>query len=1116
MRWSATMLLIAALQVSAYCNSQEITIYKKNITYNKLFDLIQRQSGYSFIYDASIIDKRDKINIDIKNQTVEAVLKLCLKNSPYKYAINNKIIVINPSYTKNEIAASTISGKVVSEEGVSLEGATVLIKESGKSTSTDANGNFTFSNIATGTYNIVVSYVGYESVTQTVTVSNDPVSINIVLKRAIVAQEAVVVTALGISRQAKTLTYSTQSVSDKELTTVKSTNVLNNLNGKVAGVQINRTSGGAGGSVRVVLRGDKSTRSSQPLYVIDGMPLVNPSGGPNTDLYSGEPDQGDVLSTINPDDIESINILKGASASALYGSQGSNGVIIITTKKGKAGFSRINFSSSIMFDKVAVLPELQYTYGQTTAPTATSAGSEDSWGTKGSFGMSDGVKSFFKTGTTWINSISLSAGSDKSSSYFSYSNTNNKGIVPTSALDQNTLSFRNTSKFFDDKLIFDGTFLGSIQNSTNRLTPSIYFNPLTGLYLLPRGLDQNTYKDYEYFSNSRYLYAQNWWNINLDKGFAGSDYQQNPYWVLNRNQIKNKNQNVYSAISFKYLLNDWLTIQARGNITNFVTNFERHNYATTQGTLSAPNGRFLTGKTNSTTLYGDVLLLGNKKLSNDISLNFTLGSSIQDQKQKGSRIGGTPLTPNVFLESAIDWTTSSNRELTNSARYRQIQSVFGSVEIGFGNKIFLNLSDRNDWSSTLAYTPSKKKGYNYPAIGANAILSDLMQMPSFINFAKVRGSYAVVGNDVDPYATFPIYTFNAGFAVAPGSRPIQIPGYYLQPEKNKSLEIGTELRFIRNKLSLDFTYYKSNITNQYFNNITVATSLGVGSTADVNGGDIQNSGVEVSLSYKAINTENLKWTTTVNLSSNRNKVIALYSPEITSDPNAPLPPFGLKGGSSYLAQGGSFGDLYGKVFKRDDKGNIVVGANGAPSAADNQLSYLGNPNPRLILGWNNSVSFSSITLGFLIDGKFGGKVMSLTEPYFDKLGVSQRSADARDNGGVTIPNAVLADGSPYTGKVDAKVYYQAIGGTSPINEAYLYDATAIRLREVSLLFSPKIKGNAFKDLQIGLIGNNLFFFQKKAPFDPEQVAGVNPGGVGIDVFGFPSYRSFGLSLKCAF
>lgn len=1006
-----------------------------------------------------------------------------------------------------------ITGAITDANKNPLHGATIRVKETTTSVSSDEAGRFSVQAPA-GAVTLEISFVGYAP--RSVSVDINATTVAIDLSPDAAELNTVVVTALGISKRSRTLTYSTQTVSGDQLTTVKNTNVLNSLNGKVAGAQINRTSGGAGGSVRVVLRGDKSTRNSQPLYVIDGIPVVNPAGGPNTDLYSGEPDPGDVLSTINPEDIESVNILKGASASALYGSQGSNGVILITTKKGKSGFSKVDFSSSITFDKVSVLPKLQYSYGQTTPATSSAAGSNDSWGAKGSYGASDGANSFFQTGTTWINSVSLSGGNERSSNYFSYSNTTNKGIVPTSGFDQNTLSFRNSSSFFNNKLVLDGTFLGSIQNTTNRLTPSVYFNPLTGLYLIPRGTDFNSYKNYEYFSQSRYLYAQNWWNINTDKGFGGEDYQQNPYWVLNRNQIKNKNQNAYAAVSLKYLLNNWLTLQARGNVSNFISEFERDVYATTQGTLAAPNGRLLVGKTNSTSLYGDVLLLGNKNLTNDISFNFTLGSSIQDQKQKGTRVGGTPVTPNVFLESAIDWTVSSNRELTNNARYRQIQSVFGNVEFGFKNKVFVNFSDRNDWSSTLAFTPSEKKGYNYPAVGANAILSDMINLPSFINFAKIRGSYAIVGNDVDPYATNPIYTFNAGYATAPTSKPIMLPGYYLQPEKNKSFEVGTELRFMKSRLSLDFTYYKSNSTNQYFSHVTVATGYGVGSTADVNGGNIENRGVELSLSYKAINTQKLQWTTTVNMSANKNKIIAVYSPAITPDPTAPLPPFQLSGGGglSSMVQGGSYGDLYGRVFKRDSKGNIVLDANGAPSSVENQ--FLGNPNPHLILGWNNTINFSHVTLGFLIDGKFGGKVLSLSEAYYDKLGVSQRSADARDAGGVMIANSVLNGGSSGTNKVDPKVYYQAIGGSSPIHEAYMYDATAVRLREVSLSYALPFKNNFIKDVRIGVIGNNLFFFTKKAPFDPEQVASVNPGAMGIDVFGFPAYRSFGLNLKCSF
>lgn len=1013
----------------------------------------------------------------------------------------------------------TVSGVVRDSTNQPLASATIALKGGKNATTTAADGSFTLANLPQGTIDLEISYIGYN--TQTVAVGPTQNRLDITLEAGANIISDVVVTALGIQRQSKSLTYSTQRVGNDELTTVKSTNVLNSLNGKIAGVQINRTGGGPGSSVRVVLRGDKSTRNSQPLYVIDGLPIQNPTGGPDAGLYAGTPDQGDILSTINPDDIEDITILKGASASALYGSQGSNGVILITTKKGKSGTAKVDFSSGLTFDNAFVFPDLQYRYGQTqtspNTPIPEENGSEDSWGAKGNYPGSGDVKSFFKTGTTWINGISLSAGNEKSSSYFSYSNTDNSGIVPTSTLKQNTLTFRQSSKFFDGKLLFDGSFIGSVQKSHNRLTPGIYFNPLSGLYLLPRGFELSDFAQYETLSESRYLMQQNWWNINTDKGYVGQDYQQNPYWVLNRDPFDNKNQNAYASLSFKYLLNNWLSVQARGNVNNFINEYQRSIGATTQATLSDPNGQVTVNKDNTTNLYGDLMLLGNKKFSEDFQLNFVAGGSIQDQRGTGTQIGGALVTPNVFLESNIDWTKQSRSTLTNSAYTRQIQSVFANVDIGYKNAVFLSLSDRNDWSSTLAYTPSAKNGYNYYSVGANAVLTNLMNMPAAINFAKLRASYAIVGNDVDPYATHPLYTFNRGIPAAPGSLPINVAGFYLRPEKNKSFEIGTEWRFLQNRLYFSFTWYKSNVVNQYFSNITVNPGLGAGTHADVNGGNIQNTGEEISLSYQVLQGRKLSWLSTLNFSQNTNKVLSVYDASITPDPSADIPPVGLAGGVTFMAKGYAFGSFFGHAFKRDEAGHIIVQAtDGKPYTADNQQTYLGNPNPKFILGWNNSFTFENFNIGFLIDGKFGGKVMSLSEPYLDQKGVSERSAQARDNGGVIIPGAVDETGHSYTEKIDPQIYYKAIGGSSPINEAYLYDATAVRLRELSLTYAFKLNSNVLRDLRLGLIGSNLFFFTKKAPFDPEQVASVSPGGVGVDVFGFPAYRSIGFSLKCSF
>jgi TonB-linked SusC/RagA family outer membrane protein len=1125
MRLTTILILSACLQVRATGYSQTVNISVKNEPITKVLSAIEDQTHYVFFYDALLLRSAKPVTISLKNAALEPALRVILDKEGLDYSIENSTITIvkkavTPGTATEEkslqelvIPPVDISGKVTDKDGNPLSGATIKVKGISGGVTTDEYGNFAL-HLPADRVILEVSFVGYDTRMVEVPAGGGHMMIALSPNNKQLG-EVTVITALGLGKRTSSLTYSTQQVSNTDLTNVKSTNVLNNLNGKVAGVQVNRSSAGAGGSVRIVMRGDKSTRNSQPLYVIDGLPVINQIGGASAEWYNATSDAGDVMSTINPDDIESISVLKGASASVLYGSQGSNGVILVNTRKGRSGLSKIDLSSGLTFDKASILPEEQYTYAQTTPPSATAPGSEDSWGAKTATTPNSGyLKSFFNTGVTWINSVSLSSGNDKSSNYISYSNTDNKGILPTGTLKQHSLTLRQSAKFLNNRLVADGTLIGAIQNAHNRVNPGVYFNPLTGLYAFPRGLDFNSYKNFEYFSPSRYLYAQNWWDINIDKGFGGQDYQQNPYWVLNRDPNNNKNQNIYAALSLKYLLNDWLSVQARGNINNFINEYERDSYATTQSTVSDVNGLLFVNKSNNTTLYGDVLLVGDRRLNDDMQLNFTAGTSIQDQKGKTTNIRGALTVPNVFLESAIDWSNTARAVFTNSDVSRQIQSVFGTAELAYKDKVFINFSDRNDWSSTLAFTPSRSKGYNYYSAGISGVLNKLFILPAVVDFAKVRLSYAVVGNDIAAFSTYPLYTFNAGIATQPTSNPIHIPGYYLQPEKNKSLEIGTQWNLMNNRLFLDLTWYKSNITNQYFQNIAVSPGLGAGTHADVNGGNIRNTGIEATLSYTVIRTSRIGWTTTLNYSHNENKVVELFNASIVANPS-PDQMYALTGGSGFLRQGGSFGDIYGRGFDRDGSGHLKVDNNGVPLFIDNV--YLGNPNPKTIMGWNNTFKIKDFTVSFLIDGKFGGRVMSITEALLDQMGVSKRTGVARDNGGsITLSNTVDATGHPTSGVVKAADYYKAIGGKSPVGEAYMYTATAVRLREVSIGWRLPVKSSAIKDMRMSLIGNNLFFFTRKAPFDPEQVAGVNPGGVGIEVFGLPAYRSLGINLKCSF
>ncbi|REC48874.1 SusC/RagA family TonB-linked outer membrane protein [Chryseobacterium pennipullorum] len=955
--------------------------------------------------------------------------------------------------------------------------------------------------------------------------------------------QEVVVTSLGIKRQARSLTYSSQQIGGDELTEVKTPNLLNSINGKVSNVQINRTNG-VGSSVRVIMRGNKSVSNSQPLYVIDGIPIINQTGK-STDIsqYANMPDPGDVLSSINPDDIESINFLKGASASALYGSAGGNGAILITTRKGKIGKSSISYSTSLTVERAYSLPKLQHSYlsYDPSVPNQVAGDNIESWGAKGS--SKNYLKDFLQTGTTWVNSLSFQSGNEKSTNYFSIGNTTNKGVIPMSYFDQYNLSFRNSSKFLDDKLTLDANFIGSIQDSKNRQTPGASFSPLVSLYWLPRGVDFDRYTgdQYSYLNKSRLLPAQAWWEIKPDGTFKGNPETQNPYWILNRNAVTVKNKNAYSAITLSYEINPWLTARVRGNYSWSNSDSQREISAFSAPSLLAggANGRILKNVYENSSTYGDVLLIGSPKLSESISLDFTVGGSVNSTNNKVTQIDNAYLAyPNLFTLNNLQWNVDRSPGDGYHNIYwnvkKQVRSVFASASVGYKNMFYIDMTFRNDWDSTLSLTG--RSGFDYESVGVNAILSSVFKLPEAINFWKIRGSYASVGlglsantsNAMVEYYKAYSYGVDAGTIVYPKSSFVTDPNYkdlFPKPELNKTFEAGTELRMFKNKLSFDFTYYDSNATNQLLET-TISSNLGGLPTGSyfINAGKIRNTGFESSLSYKVFDGENFGWNATVNGSANKNKIVELF-PSRLSIPQDQL--FSLTGGGEFtkMRLGGSFGDLYGVKFQRDDQGRILVDENGAPLATTGVPGYLGNPNPKFILGFGNSFNIGKLGISFLVDGKFGGQVLSLTEKANDLYGVSQRSADARDAGGVSIPNAVYAPGTPlagqaYTDLTDAKTYYKRTGGAggigTGIDEAYMYSATTIRLRQAAISYTFDINAKYMKNATVSLVGTNLFFFYKKAPFDPEQVSGNTPGGVGVDSFGLPVTRSIGLSLKANF
>jgi outer membrane receptor protein involved in Fe transport len=663
--------------------------------------------------------------------------------------------------------------------------------------------------------------------------------------------------------------------------------------------------------------------------------------------------------------------------------------------------------------------------------------------------------------------------------------------MPGNDLGRNNFKLRETAKFLRKKLIVDANINYVSQKVDNTPVLGLYSNPLTGLYLFPRDADITYYKNqYELDGNTGYA-RQNW--------ITNEDIQQNPWWVVNRNPNYSSRKRLLLAANISYEFSDWLSFQVRGNLDRNDDSYEQDLYSGTQATLSKPNGQFILNTQTLEQKYADALLIVKVPVKSDLQTDAIIGASITDGKTTGTALGpGLGLTiPNLFVANNIDGGGMINYASTYPEKHNQLQSVFGSLNVSFKEWIYMNFTGRNDWSSNLSFTPNVS--YFYPSAGISVLLTEALKLPASINYLKVRGNYAQAGNPVPQYVTNPVnYLDNTGSVVLSTVAPFGT----LKPERTKTYEIGTDARFF-NRLSLTFNYYRSNTYNQFIKVVpSVATGYSVGY---VNAGNVQNMGIEFSAAYTSVFGEQLKWTTAINGASNINEVIDVNSANgidkfvLTSNDNTSY--------QSVLAKGGSYGDIYGVTARRDDQGRIIVNPDGTPQL-NNGFHYIGNPNSRLTMGWTNNINYGRFDLSFLIDGKFGGQVFSMTSAIMDQYGVSKITGEARDQGGVKV-NAVNESGEPVT-VVDAQKWYTSIGGRQGVSELYVYSATVVRVREASLGYTAALRKSIFKNLRISLTGRNLFYLYKKAPYDPELIMSTGNGLSGVDIFNQPATRNFGL------
>lgn len=1129
------------------------------------------------------------------SMVLKAAFAMLAAGMPMQYASANGNVAPN---ALTQAQGSVVQGTVKDGTGEPLIGVSVVVKgATGLGVVTDIDGNYKI-NVKDKNAVLVFSYIGYTP--QEVKIGGRS-SVDVTMKDESSVLKEVVVTAMGIKRKESSLTYSTQQVKASDLNRVQDPNVANSLEGKVSGVTITPSAGGAGGASKIILRGNKSILgSSTPLIVVDGVPMNNSQrgqvGSGANMLTTGVSEGSDALSMINPDDIESINVLKGANAAALYGSEAANGVLMITTKKGREGKVGVNFSSNVTFDTPLTTPKIQNVYGAAIDENAHTM-SISSWGNKLSsrandqliiqtpmagehFGTAmnevhlrnsakDDVADFFKTGVTTNNSIALSGGTDKMSSYFSYGNSHSNGMIENNSYNRHTFSFRQNFKLYDRATI--DVSMNYIQTKTkNRPGGGITMNPIYHLYMMPRNIDLNYYRNNYRVDNGSWMTGLQTYFQRTSKYMPVLDEQgnqkmddqglpmyqsvlaydkvtergqvtgqpmqnwaysaagqNNPYWLINQNSSVAKEDRFFGNITGSLDIYDGLSFQARLGMDFTKYESESKRYATTWLPASMEDlGRYWWSYSKTTDLYTDFMLNYNKTFG-DWDVSATAGYVGHIRKSFGH---SNDVTATYYYGDREHLSTMANYFSTaaggpgatspsQSSDWNKGAVVTG--QIGWKEMVYLDGSYRRDWYR--AFRQFKDRGtpedYGYFGFGANAIISNIVKMPEWFNYLKYRASYSEVGNSIP------------GIVYAGGSRNFQTgaltPSSWAtfknpRPEKTASFETGFEALFLKNRLSLDVTYYNSTMSNLYL----VGTNAS-GKSIPMNSAKIRNQGIEATVGYD-FKFGQLRWKTSYNLSYNDNKILRTAYDEKTGKENVIATYVG--GVQVLYKEGGSMGDMYVTDIKRDENGHYVLNAKGGLSmeteSSKTYGKFVGNQNAKWQMGWSNTFTWKDLSLSFLINGRIGGKVLSMTESFLDGAGLSQRTADARlyaeKNNiyadaiyGNNILGIKLDDGSGRIVPIES--YYNSVGGVTPQDiERYLYSGTNFRLRELSVGYTFRNLFGQNKNLSLSFIARNLFFLYKDAPVDPDVSLSTGTGLGAFEVFNMPSSRSFGFSLNVNF
>ena len=1096
------MTLCFLLGMNAGAMAQNVQMKLGKVSVKQAIATLKDKSGYSFVYEMNDLDLNKKV--DVNATTLSESIQQILNGQQVNYEIKgNTVIVKHQGVTKDqkENATHTVSGIVKDENGLPIIGATVKVRGAQMGVVTDIDGKFSLKT-SVGSV-LTVSYIGYK--TQDIKVQEGG-SLNIKLEPESKQLNEVVVTALGIKRSQKALSYNVQQVTSDELIRNKDANFINSLAGKVAGVNINTSSAGVGGASKVVMRGAKAIeQSSNALYVIDGVPMFNlgQEGGKGFES-SGTTE---AIADINPEDIESMSVLTGAAAAALYGSRAANGAIVITTKKGKVGHTEVTFSQNTEFLSAFRLPEFQNRYG-TGSQLSSVEVADKSWGKRlnevNSYGY-DPKSDYLKTGVVTTETVTLSTGSEKNQTYLSASAVNSAGIVPNNKYNRYNFTFRNTTSFLQDRMTLDVGASYIKQNDLNMVNQGSYSNPLVEAYLFPRGDDWQTIKMYERYNTQRKIYTQ-YWPQGLNE-FTG----QNPYWINYRNLRTNFKDRYMLNAGLTYKILDWLNVAARIRVDNSANKYERKLYASSNTTLTegSGNGFYAISKTDDKQTYGDLMVNINKSFENTLSLQANVGASLSDIQQDILSNSG-PLRNDLFANKFTVFQLDDSKAARFQSGYHdQVKSLFASVELGYKGAYYLTLTGRNDWPSQLAGPNSTQSSFFYPSVGTSFVLSEIFHLPKQIDYLKARASYASVGLPFPRFLANP--TFEWDTALRQWKSKANYPLYNLKPENTTSWEIGLTARFLKH-FNLDVTLYHTTTYNQTFNpQISVSSAY---STLYVQTGSVSNKGIELSLGYKN-KWGDFGWASNYTFSANRNKINELVRnyvhPETGTVINKDRLDVGGHGQAHFiLKEGGTLGDLYSlSDIKRDSQGRVYIDNEGKVYTDNNVGDIkLGSVFPKCNMAWRNDFSWKGLNVGLMFSARFGGIVYSATQATLDTYGVSETTAQARDLGYVEVNGG---------DRINPETWYTTIGSKNGVPQYYTYSATNIRLQEASIGYT--IKKNKLwnvGDITLSLVGRNLLMLYCKAPFDPEATASTGNYYQGIDYFMTPSTRSIGFNVKVKF